>query len=208
MIKLLIYDLDGTLLPMREIHFQSLNRALEKIAGKEFVIWRETHEKRFDGIPTAVKLNILTEEYGLPKNLHGAISREKQRTTIEIIKEEISHEPGLVSTFKNLRRDGYITACFTNSVFETARVSLEQCGLYTILDTVLANDQILYPKPNPQGYLQIMTKYGIGPRQTVIFEDNFNGIRAGFLSGANVVVVRDPSELTEEFIRKGISLYE
>ena len=56
MVKLIIFDLDGVLVDAKEIHYESLNKALNEI-GSNFVINREEHLTKYDGLTTKTKLN-------------------------------------------------------------------------------------------------------------------------------------------------------
>jgi beta-phosphoglucomutase-like phosphatase (HAD superfamily) len=56
MIKLIIFDLDGVLFDAKEIHFESLNKAL----GNYSITWDE-HLSVYDGLKTNQKLEILHE---------------------------------------------------------------------------------------------------------------------------------------------------
>ena len=56
--KLVIFDLDGVLIDSRDIHYDALNSALIKINPK-FIITREEHLSKFDGLGTSVKLKII-----------------------------------------------------------------------------------------------------------------------------------------------------
>ena len=80
--KLIIFDLDGVLIDSRQLHFDALNLALKEIS-EEFVISTEEHNKRFDGLPTNKKLEILTKERFLSKELHQTIWKNKQEKTFE-----------------------------------------------------------------------------------------------------------------------------
>ena len=51
MIKLIIFDLDGVLVNARELHYNALNRALDRI-DKKYVIEREEHLSTYDGLST------------------------------------------------------------------------------------------------------------------------------------------------------------
>ena len=55
MIKLIVFDLDGVLVDAREIHYESLNKALEQ-AGYN-VIPRDEHLSTYDGLSTYKKLD-------------------------------------------------------------------------------------------------------------------------------------------------------
>ena len=54
MTKLVIFDLDGVLYDSKEIHYLSLNNALQEY-GEDFVISESEHLRTFDGLPTNKK---------------------------------------------------------------------------------------------------------------------------------------------------------
>ena len=72
MIKLVIFDLDGVLIDTKNIHYESLNLSLLEIDEK-YKITIDEHLKKYDGLKTNQKLNILSEEKGLPQSLHKKI---------------------------------------------------------------------------------------------------------------------------------------
>jgi beta-phosphoglucomutase-like phosphatase (HAD superfamily) len=72
MIKHICFDLDGVLCDAREIHYEALNRALEKI-NKKYIIDRESHLSTYDGLPTNKKLKLLTLHRDLPEKYYNVI---------------------------------------------------------------------------------------------------------------------------------------
>ena len=70
MIKQIIFDLDGVLIDSRELHFKSFDQAL-KLICPDYAITKEEHLSTYDGLPTTKKLELLTENKGLPKNLYN-----------------------------------------------------------------------------------------------------------------------------------------
>jgi beta-phosphoglucomutase-like phosphatase (HAD superfamily) len=64
MIKTIIFDLDGVLVEAKEIHYESLNKAL----GNYSITWDE-HLSIYDGLKTNQKLEMLHKNKGLPKEL-------------------------------------------------------------------------------------------------------------------------------------------
>jgi beta-phosphoglucomutase-like phosphatase (HAD superfamily) len=91
MIKLIVFDLDGVLVDAKEIHYESLNKALEQIDGK-FAINREEHLTKYDGLPTKTKLNLLSTDKGLPQSTHNKIWELKQTLTFDVIKEQLKED--------------------------------------------------------------------------------------------------------------------
>ena len=76
MIRGVVFDMDGVLIDAREWHFEALNDALRMFG---FEISLENHLTTFDGLPTKRKLDLLTENCGLPKRLHSIINNIKHR---------------------------------------------------------------------------------------------------------------------------------
>ena len=75
-IKAIIFDMDGVLIDAKDWHYEALNKALGLFGHN---ISRHDHLVTFDGIPTAVKLNMLTLERGLPEKIHEFVNDLKQK---------------------------------------------------------------------------------------------------------------------------------
>ena len=78
MIKQIIFDLDGVIIDSRELHWKSFSMALEQCCPK-YTISEEEHIAKYDGLPTRKKLQILTEEKGLPIEMYGKIFEKKTK---------------------------------------------------------------------------------------------------------------------------------
>ena len=59
MTKLIIFDLDGVLVDSKEIHYNALNKALSLIDNK-YIIDKDEQHKTYEGLPTKLKLKMLT----------------------------------------------------------------------------------------------------------------------------------------------------
>ena len=127
MIKLIIFDLDGVLVNARELHYEALNKALETIDPK-FMISRDEHLSTYDGLSTTKKLNMLTEQKGLSKEVHNIVWKLKQEKTISII-DNFSPDFRIKDILRRLKDAGYNVACCTNSIRETAKLQLIRKGL-------------------------------------------------------------------------------
>ena len=71
-IKLIIFDLDGVLIESRDMHYITLNLALQEV-DKKYIISHDEHLTKYDGYPTSYKLKMLTEEKGLLPELYNKI---------------------------------------------------------------------------------------------------------------------------------------
>lgn len=193
--KLIIFDLDGVLIDSRKLHFDALNSALLEIS-ESFVISLEDHNKRFDGLPTNKKLDILSNERGLQKELHQNIWKNKQTKTLLAIQKNVLPDEKLISLFEKLKSDGHKICVASNSIRSTIELILEQKQISKFVDLIVSNEDVSYPKPNPQMYLKCMSSFGISPRNTIIVEDSFIGRQAAYDSGAIVCPVKNTTEVT------------
>lgn len=197
--KLIIFDLDGVLIDSRQLHFDALNLALKEIS-EEFVISIEEHNKRFDGLPTNKKLEILSSERNLSKELHQTIWKNKQEKTFESIKNFVKRDQKLIDLFTSLKSLNIKICVASNSILHTIELILKQKEIYDLIDLIVSNEDVSFPKPNPQMYLKCMTAFGISPKDTIIVEDSFVGRQAAFDSGAVVCPVKNTTEVLFERI--------
>jgi HAD superfamily hydrolase (TIGR01509 family) len=205
MIKLIIFDLDGVLVDARELHYEALNLALAEV-GEDFIIGRSEHLSTYDGLSTTKKLQMLTENKGLPENLHNLVWKLKQDKTIEIINDfTIDHR--IVSILKRLKKDGYQIACATNSIRETAKLQLIRRGFFEHIDFLYSNQDVNKPKPSAEIYMRCMLRADVDPNETLVIEDSHHGRKAAINSGANLCAVKNSSDVTYEKIKEAIEKY-
>lgn len=198
--KLVIFDLDGVLIDSREIHFDTLNYALGQIDEK-YIITKEEHLSIYDGLPTTRKLDLLSENKGLPASKHNEIWRLKQEATVAaFLKLEPDYE--LIHYFKQLKKQGYYIAVASNSIRKTVKTILLKLGLLEYIECFVSNEDVQRNKPFPEMYWQCMIKCNAIPRSTVIIEDSHIGRQGAIDSGATLVSVENRSDLTQSKIDK------
>ena len=203
MIKLIIFDLDGVLVDARELHYNALNKALESI-DKKYVINREEHLSTYDGLSTTKKLNLLTKNKKLPKELHDSVWRVKQEMTRQII-DGFSVDSRIQSILRSLKSEGYAIACATNSIRETAKLQLIRKGFFEYIDFMYSNQDVKNPKPNSEMYMRCMIKAGVNPNETLIVEDSHIGRKGAIASGGILCGVKNTTEVTYDKIKKYIN---
>ena len=79
-IKLIIFDLDGVLVEIKNIHYDALNEIIRKRIYA--ISWNE-HLSTYDGLKTTQKLQMLSEKKGLPIDSHRDIWEFKQELTLQ-----------------------------------------------------------------------------------------------------------------------------
>ncbi len=199
-LKLVIFDLDGVLVDACEWHYVALNRALKQVSNYQISL--EDHESTFNGIPTREKLRILTEIEAISEDDHNKIYEIKQDITKDIIKKYSTVRSEKIKMIKALKERGLNVCCFTNSIRETAELMLSTSGVIDLFDMIVTNQDVENPKPNPEGYLKILSHFNIAPDRTVIVEDSPKGIEAAILSGCNVIGVKNAEDVNIDLFSK------
>lgn len=198
-IKAVLFDMDGVLIDAKDWHYEALNRALG-LFGME--ISRYDHLTTFDGLPTKVKLQMLSRRYFLPESLHSFINDMKQSYTGELIHQRchpvFCHEYAL----SRLHLQGYKIAVCSNSIRKTIELMMDRAELTSYLDFIVSNEDVTKAKPDPEMYTTAINKFGLRPDECIVVEDNPNGIRAGRASGATVLEVPTIYDVTYENIMR------
>jgi len=192
-IKAVIFDMDGVLVDAREWHYEALNRALGHFGYR---ISRVDHLTTYDGLPTSKKLQMLTATEGLPRGLHGFINRLKQEYTMEMVSTRCKPRFGQEYALARLKDRGMRLAVASNSITDTVRAMMTRSHLDIYLDATVSAQDVTQGKPDPEIYVKAMATLGVTPEETLVVEDNENGIKAATAAGAHVLVVEDPDAVT------------
>lgn len=201
-IKAILFDMDGVLIEAKDWHYEALNKALDLFG---MPISRYDHLTIFDGLPTRKKLQMLSLERGLPEELHEFINELKQAYTMDVV--QVNCKPNFIHEYalSFLKSKGFMTAVCSNSVRNSVETMMDKAGLLKYLDLILSNEDVTHGKPDPEMYLKAIDHFGLSPEECLVVEDNENGIRAAQASGANLMIVKDPSETTLENLLNAVT---
>ena len=191
--KLFIFDLDGVLLDSGDLHFTAFAKALEESTG--IILSKHVHDVEYNGLPTRIKL----QKLGINDDLVHTIATRKQDLTHQAFLDVIQ-STRLRGMVNGLHERGYKVMCASNCVRSAVDLVLSRLGIRDILDAVFSNEDVSSPKPAPDLYLRAMEDAGVGPGETIIFEDSYVGLQAAIASGATVHRVDNPSVLTLQYV--------
>jgi len=204
-IEAVIFDMDGVLIDAKDWHYHALNRALGHFG---YTISRSDHLSAFDGLPTRKKLEMLSHERGLPRGLHAFLNDLKQQYTTDQVHTDCRpifvHEYAL----SNLRALGYKLGLASNSVRNSVELMMEKSALRPYLDVMVSNEDVSKPKPDPDMYLTATRMLGVAPENTLVVEDNPNGIKAAEDAGCHLLVVHSVFDVKLDAIRDAIARVE
>ena len=120
-IKAILFDMDGVLIDAKEWHYEALNQALGLFG---YTITRAEHLSMYDGLSTRQKLEKLTIEKGLPRDLHSFINEMKQKYTTRMIYENCRPRFNHEFALSKLKAEGYKIAVCSNSIRMTIEMMM------------------------------------------------------------------------------------
>lgn len=190
--KAVLFDMDGVLVDAPDWHFEALNRALGLFG---YTITRDEHDAFYNGLPTRKKLEKLSQEKALPVTLHSFINEMKQQYTIDCIHRYIQPEFSKQIMLKTLKKRGIKIAVCSNAIRKTIELILEKGMLLPYVDLIISNQEVTKNKPDPEIYINAMQRFEVAPHETIIVEDSPHGIAAARAAQAQVIIVRNATEV-------------
>lgn len=178
-----LFDHDGTLVDTEPLWAA----AKEEIAEAHGAAWTEQDTLDCLGQPMSMTLDRL-EQIGvdLPREeLLGLLARTAQQKVAEA---NIEFLPGVADLLADLAEAGIPAAIVTNATSEVARATAARAP-EGLVRTVIGNEDVSSPKPNPEPYLLAARRLGVPIEDCVAVEDSPSGAASASAAGARVVVV-------------------
>ena len=199
MIRAIIFDLDGVLVDATDWHYEALNMALEETSG--FRVNRLEHETIFNGRPTKVKLATLRQQGRVADSQIDRIQDLKNRYTRDLISSRCGKDAEMIAMLAELSKT-YTMACYSNAIRQSTEEMLRRSGTLEFMEFFMSNQDVPRPKPHPDGYILAIARLGVRPEETVIVEDSPVGATAAHGSGAHVLEVLGPHDVTLQRIQE------
>ena len=201
MIKGIIFDLDGVLCDLVEVHRDAFNDALAQVC--DYKIQENEFWKYYNGLPTKTKLKMLINRGIIKPEDQNYIWSLKQNTTFARIVDNLKIDQEKIKLHETLIQGGYTLACVSNSILKTIILALKTTGQHDFMNLILGNESFgNKPKPHPYCYNLAMQHLKMNKENVLIVEDSDKGIRAARASGAHVWEVKNAEEVTLKNITK------
>jgi phosphoglycolate phosphatase/pyrophosphatase PpaX len=92
--------------------------------------------------------------------------------------------PGIRELLLRLKNHGAKICIFTGGGRVSTRFCLQKEGILELFDALITGDDVTHPKPDPEGVLKAMDKFGYKPIETLVVGDADADIVAGEKAGA------------------------
>ena len=186
--KLVLFDLDGTLINTEYQYTQ---------------FWERVGEEMHLNIPDlaqVIKGRTLTSIY---QNFIPSVAMQHEITRrLDVFENQMQFPfyPGVLDFLDDIRRNGVKCAVVTSSnIAKMDAVKRKIPNFDKLFDKVLTAEDFAASKPDPSCYILGAQVFSADKRQCVVFEDAVNGLQAGISSGIFTIgfATTNPREVIE-----------
>ncbi len=180
--KLVVFDLDGTLIRSHNTIYESM-----KFAMRELGIKKEPDKDIFMGVighhfnEIFDALGIVVEDYDRYMSLY----KSKYFDFIDAS----TFYPGVLDTIKWLKEKGFKVALLTTKAQDQADLIIKHCKLNEYFDNVTGRRSGVANKPDAEPLLNICAQLGIDPVDTLMVGDSELDVQCGKNAGATACAV-------------------
>lgn len=211
--KLILFDLDGTLVDSARDLALAVNHMLQRI-GRETFDSEVIRSWVGNGAQTLVKRG-LSGSSEIDENIEHELFEEALDIFLDFYANNLCVEtisyPNVVGTLKNLKNQGYRLALVTNKPYDFIAPLLEGLEMNGLFELCLGGDSLEKKKPHPMPLLHVCERLGVDASECVMVGDSKNDILAakaakmhsiGVTYGYNYnepISVYQPEHVVEEF---------
>ncbi len=189
-LKLIIFDLDGTLIDAYQAIIKSFNFTMVKLK----------YPKQAD---TVIRRSVgwgdvnLIKPFVKNKDLSLAISIYRRRHKSDLVRYS-RLLPGAKTAISYLKSSGYKLAVASNRPSRFSRILIKHLNIGKYFDYILCADKLKFAKPNPQILNEIRRKFNVLPDQALYVGDMAIDAIAGRRAGIKTVIVTTGSSLKSQ----------
>ena len=189
--KLLIFDLDGTLIDSSGDLALAVNHTLKTLNLPTFTL-DTIHHWVGNGAETLVK-RALSGSATIDTTLEENYWQEALNIFLDFYSKNLAIEtvtyPNVPSTLETLKNRGYILAIVTNKPYPFVEPILKKIGLDDLFEIILGGDSLEKKKPDPMPLFYVCKKLAISPNESVMIGDSKNDILASKSANMNSIGV-------------------
>lgn len=193
-----IFDMDGLLVETEILYVYAFKEVCE-IMGDEY------DEELFK---TCIGTTKKTQEGILKKHFGDDYDFERSNMLTNSVIDRYTDEgnlflkKGVEEILQMFKSKGFKLAVASSNSSQKVFRALDLTGIKHYFDEILTGDMVTNGKPDPEIFLKACKKLGSTPSKSYVFEDSFNGVRAGFAGGFYTVMVPDLIPPDDEMIQK------
>lgn len=197
-----IFDMDGLLLDT-ERFFQEEYR---RIASPMGITLGDDFTASICGSSQEEGRKVIARYYRTDRP--DLIDEECLRRVYERLEKEAPKKKGAEEILIRCRKNGLKLAVASSTELSQVIHNLKLAGIDGYFDAIVSGHEVEHGKPDPDVFLLAAERIGAAPSACYVFEDSFNGIRAGHAAGCFTVMIPDFVKPTEEIRQICGGVYE
>jgi HAD superfamily hydrolase (TIGR01509 family) len=182
--RAVVFDMDGLMFNSEDV-YTLVGVELLRRRGGEFT---EELKNLIMGMQPRMAFTAIIEHCRLDDTWQE-MAAESNRLFLSLMEGRLATMPGLMELLDALERAGTPKAIGTSSSRELVEACLRPFDLKRRFEFVLAAEDIVCGKPNPEIYLTAARRFAVPPAEVAVLEDSANGCLAAAAAGAFVVAV-------------------
>lgn len=197
-----IFDLDGTLVDLFELHY----RAFADIIWEDYglVFERNDLEPHYGKSGEEIAKSFF-EKRGIAGVDYGKFADKRRKRVMDNLKSCVVM-PGAKKLLDSLRAAGIDVAIGTSNPPEVGEAIISACGLEGYFTFKSYRMSGMSGKPAPDIFFAAASGLGLRPSECVVVEDSIHGIAAAKRAGMKAVAVATGTHSKEELAREGPDL--
>ena len=185
MIRLVAFDLDGTLVDSHRDIADATNAAIADLGGRPLEMSAITS---LVGEGAAVLIRRAMDRAGLKVDLREALERFLIHYDARLLATTAPY-PGMIETLRTLG-DDRVLAVLTNKPQQPSLRVLDGLGMRDFFAEVVGGDTALGRKPNPAGLQALMANASVTPAETVLIGDSPVDLETARQAGTGICLAR------------------
>ena len=194
MIKAIIFDLGGILVPEKGEQIKEEISKFLKISKDELSNYLEIYSERL----TRGEISLLSFYKSLIKkfNLNKTANQVLEKYLKLYIKSCAKRDEKIISLIQNLKKNYKILA-LTNTEIEIAKYSKE-IGLFDYFEKIYISTEMNLMKPQAEIYLKVLDDLGYSPNETLFIDDKPKYVNASKKVGMNAILFQNIDKLKKD----------
>jgi len=190
MIKGVLFDMDGVLVDSESY----ICKAAIMMFNELGIIVLPKDFEQFAGMGENKYIGGVAEKYGIAVDIEKVKART-YKIYGEIVKGKLLPLPGAQNFIAKCRNKGLRLALATSADRVKMEVNLKETGLSPdLFESIITGLDVEKKKPFPDIYLKAAECLDLDPKNCLVVEDSFSGIKAGKAAGCKCLAVRSSVE--------------
>ncbi len=189
-----IFDIDGTLVDLFELHLRGFQHLIKEEFGLEFL--REDLTEYYGRTGEEI-VNAFFAKKGIEGAPYSNFASRRRQWIVDNL-DGIDVLPGVHELLDGLEDTGFLLAVATSNTENIGSAILKESGLFERFKAASYKDETCKGKPAPDIFLKAVSLLGLESSQCVAFEDSVYGIDAAKAGGLKVIATATGTHSLDE----------